>query len=95
VVGSDTVYSIHNAMPTEVKGGVRKISKTAASMGDMKDEDMNAPQSIHTGAVLGVPHLKLIPEGGPQCSAMLTSEEPSIYLGGETEFILTMQSEPK
>jgi hypothetical protein len=51
-------------------------------MGDLKDEDMNAPQSIHTGAVLGFPHLKLIPEGGPQCSAMLTSEEPSIYLGG-------------
>ena len=40
---------------------------------------------IHTGAVLGVPHLKLIPEGGPQCSAMLTSEEPSVRLGTETE----------
>ena len=44
---------------------------------------------------LGVPHLKLIPEGGPQCSAMLTSEEPSVHLGSDAEFILTMQAMPE
>jgi hypothetical protein len=50
---------------------------------------------IHTGAVVGVAHLKLIPEGGPQCSAMLTSEQPSVRLGNGTELIMTMQSLPE
>jgi hypothetical protein len=96
VVGSDTGYSgVHNAMPTEVHGGARSISTTASSMGAEADADMNGPSSIHTGAVVGVAHLKLIPEGGPQCSAMLTSEQPSVRLGNGTELIMTMQSLPE
>jgi tetratricopeptide (TPR) repeat protein len=95
VVETDTYTAVHNAMPTEVHGGARAISTTAASMGNASDDDMSGPKLIHTGAVVGVPHLKLIPEGGPQCSAMLTSEEPSVHLGTGTEFILTMQSMPE
>jgi hypothetical protein len=82
-------------MPTEVHGGAKSISTTAASMGTESDDDTKGPKLIHTGAVLGVPHLKLVPEGGPQCSAMLTSEEPSIRLGSDAEFILTMQAIPQ
>jgi hypothetical protein len=96
VVGNDTGYSgVHNAMPTEVHGGARSISTTASSRGDEADADMNGPSLIHTGAVVGVAHLKLIPEGGPQCSAMLTSEQPSVRLGTGTELIMTMQSLPE
>jgi tetratricopeptide (TPR) repeat protein len=96
VVGSDSPYNgVHNAMPTEVRGGARSISSTAASMGAASDDNMMGPKLIHTGAVVGVSHLKLIPEGGPQCSAMLTSEEPSVRLGDGTEFILTMQARPE
>jgi hypothetical protein len=96
VLRRDTDYAaVHSAMPTEVQGGARSISTTAASMGAQSDEDMGGPKSIHTGAVLGVPHLKLTPEGGPQCSAMLTSEEPNIRLGSETEFIFTMLARPE
>jgi hypothetical protein len=96
VVGSDSPYTgVHNAMPTEVHGGARSISSTAASMGAASDDNMMGPKLIHTGAVVGVSHLKLIPEGGPQCSAMLTSEEPSVRLGDGTEFILTMQAMPQ
>jgi hypothetical protein len=47
------------------------------------------------GTDAGIPHLKLMPEGGPQCSAMLTSEEHGVHLGTGTEFILTMQSMPE
>jgi hypothetical protein len=36
-----------------------------------------------------------IPEGGPQCNALLTSEERSVHLGTGTEFILTLQSMPE
>ncbi len=96
VVRRDTDYAaVHSGMPTEVRGGARSISDTAASMGSESDDDIQGPKLIHTGAVLGVPHLKLIPEGGPECSAMLTSEEPSVRLGTETEFILTMQAMPQ
>ncbi len=96
VLRKDTDYAaVHSAMPTEVQGGARSISTTAASMGNESDDDMNGPKSIHTGAVLGVPRLKLIPEGGPQCSALLTSEEPNINLGSETEFVFTMQAKPE
>jgi hypothetical protein len=96
VVGSDTAYSgVHNAMPTEVHGGARSISTTAASMGAESDADMNGPKLIHTGAVIGAPHLKLVPEGGPQCSALLTSEQPSVHLGTDMKFVLTMQSLPE
>jgi tetratricopeptide (TPR) repeat protein len=96
VVGRDTDYSgVHDAMPTEVHGGARSISTTAASMGAESDDDTNGPKSIHTGAVVGAPHLKLIPEGGPQCSAMLTSEQPSVHLGTDMKLVLTMQSLPE
>jgi Tfp pilus assembly protein PilF len=95
VLGSDTYSAVHNAMPTEVHGGARSISTTAASMGAQSDEDMNGPKLVHTGEVVGIPHLKLIPEGGPQCSAMLTSEQPSVHLGTEMKLILTMQSLPE
>jgi tetratricopeptide (TPR) repeat protein len=95
VAGGDTQYQgVHNAMPTEVSGGSRAISDTAASMGAASDDNMKpgvAPKIVRPGVVAGIPHLKLIPEGGPQCSAMLTSEEHSVHLGSGAEFILTMQ----
>jgi hypothetical protein len=96
VAGGDTQYQgVHNAMPTEVSGGGRSISDTAASTGIAPDDNMKpgvAPKIVRPGIVAGIPHLKLIPEGGPQCSAMLTSGEHSVHLGSGTEFILTMQS---
>ena len=99
VAGGDTQYSgVHNVMPTEVRGGSRAISATAASMGIAPDDNMKpgaGPAVVRPGVVAGIPHLKLIPEGGPQCSAMLTSEEQSVHLGTETEFILTMQLIPE
>jgi tetratricopeptide (TPR) repeat protein len=98
VAGGDAQYQgVHNAMPTEVAGGARAISDAAASMGLAPDDNMKpgvAPNTVHPGIVAGIPHLKLIPEGGPQCSAMLTSDERSVHLGTGTEFILTMQSMP-
>jgi tetratricopeptide (TPR) repeat protein len=95
VAGGDTQYQgVHNAMPTEVAGGARAISDTAGSMGHASDSNMKAgvaPKTVRPGTVAGIPHLKLIPEGGPQCSAMLTSEEHSVHLGTGTQFILTLQ----
>jgi tetratricopeptide (TPR) repeat protein len=99
VAGGDTQYSgVHNVMPTKVAGGAMAISDTAAAMGIAPDDNMKpgvAPKIVRPGIVAGIPHLKLVPEGGPQCSAMLTSEEHSVHLGSETEFILTMEAMPE
>jgi tetratricopeptide (TPR) repeat protein len=94
MAGADTpYYGVHNATPTEVRGGAKAISDTAAAMGIASDDNMKpAVEMVRPGIVAGIPHLKLIPEGGPQCSAMLTSEEHSVHLGAGTEFIMTMQS---
>ena len=95
VAGGDAQNeAVHNVMPTEVAGGGRAISDAAASMGVALDDNMKpgvAPKIVRPGIVAGIPHLKLVPEGGPQCSAMLTSDQHSVHLGAGTEFILTMQ----
>lgn len=99
VAGGDAQQqAVHNVIPTEVAGGARAISDTAASMGVALDDNMKpgvAPKTVHPGIVAGIPHLKLIPEGGPECSAMLTSQEHSVHLGAGSEFILTMESKPE
>jgi tetratricopeptide (TPR) repeat protein len=85
----------HDAMPTQVRGGSRDISQTVATMDIKEDENLNPggpPNTVHPGIVADLPELKLVPEGGPQCSALLTSTKShSVRLGAGTEFILTMQ----
>lgn len=94
LAGDETSTAMHNVMPTKVAGGAKAISETAAAMGIQSDDDMNAARMVHPGVVTGIKHLKLIPEGGPQCSAMLTSDERSVHLDSGTEFIMTMQALP-
>jgi hypothetical protein len=93
--GDETSSAVHNAMPTEVRGGAKAISDTAATMGNYLDEDMKSGRVVRPGDVTGLKHLKLIPEGGPQCSALLTSEERSVRVDAGTEFIMTMEALPE
>lgn len=84
---------MHDALPTEVAGGTRDISITAAESVDGADEDLNpggAPHTVHPGIVVRMPHAKLEPEGGPGCSARITSTNHNIELGAGSELILTM-----
>jgi tetratricopeptide (TPR) repeat protein len=96
VASPDAFVGLHNAIPTEVAGGGRSISNTAASMGSfVLDENLNPggpPHTIHPGIVAGIPKMKLDPLGGPGCSARLTSSERSVRLGPGTDLILTRQS---
>jgi tetratricopeptide (TPR) repeat protein len=97
VVGpADHNEAFHNAMPTEVAGGGRDISVTAAAMGLKEDENLNPggpPHTVHPGIVVGLQGLTMTPEGGPQCSALLTTSEHSVHLGVGSEFILTMEKD--
>jgi len=84
----------HDAMPTEVSGGGRDISVTAADMGLREDENLNpggAPNTVHPGIVVGLKGIKMVPEAGPQCSALMTSTGHSVRLDTGSEFIFTME----
>jgi hypothetical protein len=92
----DERKELHDAMPTEMSGGGRRISDTVGSMGNLLDENLNPggpKNTVHPGIVLGEKTIKLTPEGGPQCTALLTSTESSVHLGLGSEFILTMEQE--
>jgi hypothetical protein len=43
---------------------------------------------VHPGTVIGMPMLKLEPEGGPGCSARISSTNRSVELGTGVELIL-------
>jgi len=93
--------ALHDSMPAELQdsvhtrtGGARSISETAASMGLEEDENLNhggPPNTIHPGIVVGLKGIKMIPEAGPQCSALMTSTAHSVRLDTGSEFILTME----
>ncbi len=78
----DQLKNSHDAMPTELQGSARQISDTAANTNgyDPKQNSGGSSHGIHPGVVLGYKSLKLEPQGGPQCSAKLTSTERNIEL---------------
>jgi hypothetical protein len=83
--------ALHNDVPVEVKGGSRQMSDTANAIGGDFDAKLNPggpPHTIKPGAVVGFKNLKLEPQGGPQCSARLSSTERNIELAPGALLIL-------
>jgi hypothetical protein len=82
-------------LPAEVSGGVQQVSQVQNALVDGIDDNLNpggAPHTIHPGVVVRMPAVKLEPEGGPGCSAKITSTNHSIQLGAGSELILTMST---
>jgi hypothetical protein len=77
----DQLKNSHDAMPTELQGSARQISDAAANT-DGYDAKRNpgSAHGVHPGVVFGYKNLKLEPQGGPQCSAKMTSTERNIEL---------------
>ena len=75
----DELKNSRDAMPTEIQGGGRQVSD-AASNTNPKLNPGGSSHGIHPGIVLGFKNLKLEPQGGPQCSAKMTSTERNIEL---------------
>ncbi len=86
--------SLHGSVPTEVAGGARQISNAVAETNayDALLTDGGKTHSVHPGAVLGIPTMKLDPLGGPGCSARITNSARSVQLGTGTELILTLST---
>lgn len=83
---------MHNEVPTEVRGGSRKISDEAANL-DGWDPQLNpgGPQNtVKPGGVAGYKDLKLEPQGGPSCSARLSSPNKNIELGPGTVLLFAV-----
>jgi hypothetical protein len=88
----DQKHHMHEAMPTQVAGGGRRIDDTVAGTNAL-DLDLNpggAPHTVRPGIVVGVPNLKLEPTAGPECSDKLSSTNNKIQLGPGSELILAM-----
>jgi tetratricopeptide (TPR) repeat protein len=98
VAAPDAYVGLHSALPSQVSGGGRSISLTAGDTGLVQDYNLNPggpPKTVHIGAVDGIPQLKLESQGGPGCSARISSTERSIHLGVGAQFILSMESVKK
>ena len=88
---------IHTAMPVAIGGGrTRSVGDAVSSQdGTMGDEENLNPEKIpgivHPGTVRGLPKLELQSDGGPGCSALLTTAERSLHLGPQTKFVIVLQ----
>jgi tetratricopeptide (TPR) repeat protein len=93
---SESEY-LHQVMPTEVAGGVRQISDTAAATDgyDPKLGHGSLPTTVHPGLVVGMSNLKLEPEGGPGCSSRISSADRDVELQTGVELILMMYGAKK
>jgi tetratricopeptide (TPR) repeat protein len=93
VAPPDESRRLHDELPVEVAGGGRSISIAAQGLVNVYDLNLNPngpPHTVHPGIVVNMPAVKLEPEGGPECSAKITSTKNSVTLGTGTELILTM-----
>lgn len=92
VAPEDQSAQSHDAMPTKVAGGGRRIGDTAAATTgyDARLNPGGTPNTVKPGIVVGYPKIKLDPSAGPGCSAKLTSADKSVHLGTGTELIMTL-----
>lgn len=92
VAPPDQLKNSHDAMPTELQGSARQISDTAGAT-DGYDARLNpggAPNTVRPGVVVGYKNLKLEPQGGPQCSAKMTSIDRNIELAQGAVLLLAI-----
>jgi thioredoxin-like negative regulator of GroEL len=94
VAPRDQSNMLHDALPTQVAGGARQISDPVTGSNG-RDDDLSPsgpPHTVHPGIVVRMPNVKLDPEGGPGCSARISSSNRTVQLAPGAELILTVQS---
>jgi tetratricopeptide (TPR) repeat protein len=90
---ADESRRLHNETPTEMSGGSKSIGASAGQVDGLEDINLNpngAPHTVHPGIVVSMPNVKLDPDGGPSCSAHITSTNRAVTIGAGSEFILDM-----
>jgi hypothetical protein len=81
---------LHDAVPVNLHGANRAITDAAKATNYLDDElNPGGPaHTVHIGVVVGMPKLKLEYEGGPGCSARISSSENSLQLEPGAELFL-------
>jgi hypothetical protein len=85
---------IHEELPVTLRGSHRNINDPVKVMDGSKDKfDTEVPPRIfRPGTVIGIPTMKLEVEGGPGCSARISSTNHNVHLDRGTELILVVES---
>ena len=90
---------LHTALPSAIGGARgRQIQDTVDAEGGNDDQQLNPetmPAMVEMGSVRGLPALKLNPDGGPSCSALLTSSSGALRLAPQTKFLVVMVDDTK
>lgn len=88
---SDASKHVRDDAPAEVKGGARQISDAQADTEyDLQLNPGGSPHTVKPGTVVGIKGLTLEPQGGPSCSAKLSSTDKNIELGPSTILVLAV-----
>lgn len=82
---------LHSALPSEVAGGVQQLPETSSDGFDGALNPAYYPRTVHPGLVVRLPKVKLDPEGGPGCSARISSSDRNIQIAPGTDLILTLE----
>jgi hypothetical protein len=87
---------LHNAVPLNLHGANRAITDAAKATNFIDDElNPGGPaHTVHIGTVAGMPKVKLDYEGGPGCSAQISSSESSIQLEPGSILFLIVPATP-
>lgn len=96
LMGPSESARMHDAVPMGLNGSARNAANAVRGT-NYVDEMLNPggpAHTVHAGVVLGEPKLKLDLEGGPQCSARISSSNRSIQLEMGTEVFLVVESTP-
>jgi hypothetical protein len=92
---SDESTRLHDEVPLEMKGAARNITSAKAAFNGTDILNPGGPaRTVRPGIVIGLPKMKLEVEGGPGCSARISSTDRSVQLGLGAELILVVQSAP-
>jgi hypothetical protein len=91
LVPAENARTVPDTMPPDMAGGQQNAGP-AANAGDYggRLNPGGEDGTIKPGIVVGMNHLTLDPQGGPECSAKLTSTKRKIELGPSTVFFLAL-----
>jgi hypothetical protein len=97
VVGLDASMRMHDAVPLVMNGKSRSVTAAAAQTAYAGDDVLNPGgpvNTVHPGVVVGLPKVKLEPQGGPGCSARFTSTNRSVQIEMGAQLIMIAPSAP-
>lgn len=93
---SEDSSRLHDDLPMGAISGMRSAN-TASKIATFEDFKLNpggAPNTVRPGIVIGYPKLKLDVEGGPGCSARISSTDRSAHIEMGSELVLLVLRVP-